>query len=216
MANLSSCQGKLPQKWVHCHHAGFPACTSSPAIPQIHFDEIGRVLPKTRWNPFSQNGVKQISSSYYKEGKWSEKAEEEEGQVANMRNRNTTATKAVAGEPRLGTDLCYSQHLGTSMLVAGASDSSVPVLMQDLAYTGLTGLDGNVPTGRCCLRATDSLKVNSLKIILSGVMLLTAAVSWQPLHYKVQSWMGSPSKMDFVFKDMPVVDAASPLTPFSL
>ena len=84
--------------------------------------------------------------------------------------------------------LGFSRYLGTSVIVTGASDG-VPVFMQDLAYTGLTGLSGSVPTGRCCLHATDSLKVNSLKSILSGVVLLTAAVSWQPLflHYKVQN-----------------------------
>lgn len=74
-----------------------------------------------------------------------------------------------------------SLYLGTSVLVTGASDG-VPMFTQDLAYTGLTGLSGSVPTGRC-LWATDSLKVNSLKIILSGVVLLTAVF----LHYKVQS-----------------------------
>lgn len=52
-----------------------------------------------------------MMSSSYEKGKWSEKAEEEEGQVTYMKNRNTTATcaKAVAGEPRAGTDLCYSR-----------------------------------------------------------------------------------------------------------
>jgi len=63
-----------------------------------------------------------------------------------------------------------SRYLGTSVLVTSASDG-VPVFTQDLAYTGLTGLSGSVPTGRYCLRATDSLKGNCLKIILSGAVL---------------------------------------------
>lgn len=106
-----------------------------------------------------------------------------------------------------------SRYLGISVLVTSASNG-IPVFTHIWAYTGLSGLSSSVPTGRCCLWATDSLKVNSLTIILSGVVLLTAAVSWQPLslHSKVQSWMGFPSKVDFVSKDMPVVDAPRPYT----
>lgn len=85
------------------------------------------------------------------------------------------------------------------MLITSASDG-IPVLTHDLAYTGTTGLSGRVPTGRHCLWATDSLKVSSLKIILSGVVLLTAAVSWQPLSLQLQGpELSFPSKMDFVY-----------------
>lgn len=92
--------------------SGFPELTSSSAIPQNLFNKIRRVLPKTGLNPFciSQHSCETtMSSSYYKKGKWSEKAEEKEGQIAYMKNRNTTATcaKAVAGEPGSETDLCY-------------------------------------------------------------------------------------------------------------
>lgn len=104
------------------------------------------------------------------------------------------------------------------MLITSASDG-IPVFTQDLASTGTTGLSGRVPTGRHCLWATDSLKVSSLKIILSGVVLLTAAVSWQPLSLQLQG----PELNEFpiknglcISKDMPIADAASPCSLFSL
>lgn len=73
------------------------------------------------------------------------------------------------------------QQVPKDRLVASASDG-IPVFMEDLVYTGLTGLSSSVPTGRCCLWAT-----NSLKVILSEVVLLTAAVSWQPLFFITRS-----------------------------
>lgn len=87
------------------------ALASSSGILQNHFHQIGRVLPKSVWNPFyiSQHNSPYYESSPYPERcKRSEKAEEEEGQVAFMKNRNTTATcaKAVGGELRAEIDLC--------------------------------------------------------------------------------------------------------------
>lgn len=62
-----------------------------------------------------------------------------------------------------------------------------------------------------------SLKVSNLKIILSGVVLLTAAVSQQPLSsLQGPELNGFSIKGGLVSKDMPVVDAASPCTVFSL
>lgn len=73
--------------------------------------------------------------------------------------------------------------------------------------------------GRRCVWATNSLKVSSLNIILSGVVLLTAAVSWQPLSLQLQG----PELNEFpiknglcISKDMPIADAASPCSLFSL
>lgn len=104
------------------------------------------------------------------------------------------------------------------MLITSASNG-IPVLTQDLAYTRTTGPSWSVPAGRCCVWATDSLKVSSLKIILSGVVLLTAAVSWQALSLQLQG----PELNEFpiknglcISKDMLIADAASPCSLFSL
>lgn len=114
--------------------------------------------------------------------------------------------------------LAFSRYPGTSVLITSASDG-IPVFTQDLAYTGTTAPSGNVPTWRCCVWATGSLKVSSLKIILSGFVLLTAAVSWQPLSLQLQG----PELNEFpiknglcISKDMPIADAASPCSLYSL
>lgn len=104
------------------------------------------------------------------------------------------------------------------MLITSATDG-IPVFKLDLAYTGTTGRSGSVPTGRCCVRATDSLKMSILKIILSGVVLLTAAVSWQAHFLPLQGSQLNefPIKNGLcISKDMPMADAASPCFLFSL
>lgn len=104
------------------------------------------------------------------------------------------------------------------MLITSARDG-IPAFTPDLAYTGTAGPSGSVPTGGCCVWATDSLKVSSLKIILSEVVLLTAAVSWQPPSLQLQG----PGLNEFpiknglcICKDMPIADAVSPCSLFSL
>lgn len=139
-----------------------------------------------------------------------------------MKNRNTTGTCAKAVWWRTeSTDrsLLFSQLLSWF----SASSQGLCAYHQcqpwhSSAHTRLgkfrdNSPSGSVPTGRCCVWATDSLKVSSLKIILSGVVLLTAAVGWQPLSLQLQG----PELNEFpiknglcISKDMPTADAASP------
>lgn len=77
------------------------------------------------------------------------------GKAAFMKNRNTTGScaKAVGGELRAERDLCsfpafilvFSRYPGASVLITSASNG-IPVLTQDLAYSGTT-----VPVGVCQL-----------------------------------------------------------------
>lgn len=182
------------EQWLIClsvrgnwHRRGYTAISHQDFL---HSQSLWSNCMSSAKNPFcvSQHSCDTTSSSYYK-GKQSEKAAEKEGQVTYMKTINTTATcaKAVAGEPGAGTDLCYfwllgfSRYPGTSARVTSASDG-IPVFMEDLVYAGLTGLSSSVPTGRYCVRAT-----NSSKVILSEVVLLTAAVSWKPLFFITRS-----------------------------
>lgn len=218
MANLSRCQ--------NCQRSGIAILSG---FLQNHFHQIGRVLPKSGWNPFY---ISQHNSHYYQSSPYPENGvkKQKRKKVKLLLWKTETLQPPV---PRLLVEnweqrwifavlgafiLVFSRYPGISVLITSASDG-IPVFTQDLAYTGTTGLSGCVPAGRCCLWATDSLKVSSLKIILSGVVLLTAALSWQPLSLQLQG----PELNEFpitnglcISKDMPTADAASPCSLFSL
>lgn len=153
---------------------------------------------------------------------------EEEGKAASMKNRNTTGScaKAVGGELRAERHLCCfpSFYLGSQQVPRDQCAYHQCQQWHSSAHTGLgifrdNSPSGSVPTGRCCVWATDSLKVSNLEIILSGVVLLTAAVSWQPLSLQLQGPELNvfPIKNGLcVSKDMPRAGAASPCSLFSL